>query len=204
MVYKIISTAYWCRCGTIMNFFEFLQTVPDFDVMSSEDIEILDKIMLVRDYPDGHEFIHEDTVGHDIYLIVDGCVAVTHKKGKNRGLLDMKHLHPGELFGLISLVDDGKHEASCRAIGMVKAASLPRSTFKLLYESNSPLARHFQYIVSRQLMRDYRTLINLLRSIIFAENENEANEAANAILIEYHGSERRISDRRNPINETAL
>jgi CRP-like cAMP-binding protein len=186
-----------------MNFYEFLQTVPDFDIMSTDDIETLEKVMLVRDYPDGYEFIQENTVGHDIYLVVEGCVAVTHKKGKSRGLLDMKHLYPGELFGLISLIDDGKHEASCRAIGPVKAASLPRSTFKLLYESNSPLARHFQHIVSQQLMRDYRTLINLLRSVIFAETEKETNEAVNAILYEYHGTERRMAERRSSSNETA-
>jgi CRP-like cAMP-binding protein len=179
-----------------MNFHDFLQTVPEFDVMSSEDIETLEKVMVVRDYPDGHEFIHEDANGQDIFLLIDGTVAVRHHRLHNRGFLNMKSVHPGELFGLLSLIDDKKCEASCKAVGTVKAASLPRPAFKLLYESNSPLARHFQYIVSRQLMRDYRNLIEFLRAVIFADNEEDANNAIESLLHDYHGTERRHAQRR--------
>jgi CRP-like cAMP-binding protein len=185
-----------------MNFNDFLQTVPEFDVMSSEDIETLEKVMVVRDYPDGHEFIHEDANGQDIFLLIDGKVAVRHNRLHGRGFLNMKSVDPGELFGLLSLIDDGRCEASCKARGTVTAASLPRPAFKLLYESNSPLARHFQYIVSRQLMRDYRNLINFLRAVIFANNEDDANKAVESLLYDYHGTERRHIERRKTSDTT--
>lgn len=186
-----------------MNFHDFLQTVPEFDVMSSEDIETLEKVMVVRDYQDGHEFIHEDANGQDIFLLIDGKVAVRHNRLHGRGFLNMKSVHPGELFGLLSLIDDKKCEASCKAVGTVTAASLPRPAFKLLYESNSPLARHFQHIVSRQLMRDYRSLIEFLRAVIFANNEEDANRAVESLLYDYHGTERRHVKRRKTNDVTA-
>lgn len=179
-----------------MNLNEFLETVPEFDGLSRPDIDTLTKIMVVREYPDGHEFIHEHAAAQDVYVIVDGEVAVTHKRGKQRGFLDIKHLHAGEMFGLLSLIDDGRHEASCKAVGTVTVATLPRQAFKLLYDSNVPIAFHFQRVVGRQLMRDYRTLNRLLRAVAFAEDEENAEAAMRSILNEYHGPERRRGDRR--------
>ena len=75
-----------------MNLAEFLATVPEFDGLSPDDIETLTKIMVLREFSDGHEFVREDAAAQDVYVIVDGEVAVTHKRGKQRGFLDIKHL----------------------------------------------------------------------------------------------------------------
>jgi len=179
-----------------MNLNEFLATVPEFDGLSGQDIDTLSTIMVVREFSDGHEFVREDASAQDVYIVVDGEIAVTHKRGKQRGFLDIKHLHAGEMFGLLSLIDDGKHEASCKAVGPVTVATLPRQAFKLLYDSNVPIAFHFQRVVGRQLMRDYRTLNRLLRAVAFAEDEENAEAAMRSILNEYQGPERRKGDRR--------
>lgn len=179
-----------------MNLDEFLQTVPALEGLSRSDVDALRKIMVTKDYPDGHEFAREATAGQDIFLIMEGEVAVTHQRGKQRGFLDIKHMYEGEFLGLLSLIDDGKHEASCKAVGPVKAASMPRSAFKLLYDANVPLAFHFQQLVGQQIMRDYRTLVHLLRAVLFAEDEDQAERAVHSIVSKYRGPERRTSERR--------
>lgn len=153
-----------------MNLSEFLQTAPEFADLTPADIEILERAMTVRNYPDGHEFIKEDAVGDAVYLILDGEVCVRRRRGRERGFVDIKRMRPGELFGLISLIDQSKHHASCKAIGPVRAASLPRTAFELLYETNSPLPHHFQHIVARQLARDLRAVTRVLRQDIFGDD----------------------------------
>ena len=83
-----------------MNFTEFLETVPEFADFSRSDLDTLEHIMVVRDYPDGHVFIREGKSPHDLYLIIDGQIAVTHSHGVERGSVELKRMRAGEVFGL--------------------------------------------------------------------------------------------------------
>ena len=125
-----------------INLIEFLMSIPEFNTLTKDELEMLDKIMLVDHYPDGHKFKSDD----NIYLIIDGDVAERFKK--ESGLMQLNHMHSGELFGLFSLIDNSKQTAICSAVGSVRAASLPRSAFELLINSNLPLGKHFRRIVN--------------------------------------------------------
>lgn len=185
-----------------MNFSEFLRTVPEFAAFSERELDTLERAMTVREYPNGYEFIKEGTAADALYLIIDGEVAVTHRRsGEERGQLEIKRLQPGEMFGLIALIDHGKREATCRAVGKVEAASLPRPAFELLYDANAPLALHFQRMVAHQLMRDFRALIQLIRNEIFAESSAASREQLESIAARYSGPDRRKGDRRRPPEE---
>lgn len=186
-----------------MNFHEFLQTVPELADLTHDDAATLEQAMVVKDYPDDYEFFKENKPGEALYLILEGEVAVTHEAGSARGVLQMTRMCPGEWFGLISLIAERKHEASCKAVGPVRAASLPRAAFKLLYESNVPIALHFQHIVARQLTRDYRAIAELLRQVIFAESKEEAQDVFAEVVARYRGPERRGPDRREQAAPTS-
>ncbi|MGD8999267.1 MAG: Crp/Fnr family transcriptional regulator [Granulosicoccaceae bacterium] len=172
-----------------MDFIEFLQGVPEFSQLSSAELEILEKSMLVRDYPDGYKFIEEGKTADNVYLIIDGDVVVTRKK--RRGVQPINRLRAGDLFGLVSLIDHGKRSASCTAAGPVKAASLPLSAFELLETSHVPLANHFQTIVAHQLLRDMRSLTNAIRKILVEHDTLDSQAGLQAVAAEYSGPERR-------------
>lgn len=179
-----------------MDFHKFLQTIPDFKDIPNSQLAILERSMLVSTYRDGHMFTKEGGRGDKIFLLVDGHVSVTHNKGSQCGFLEIKKLYPGEWFGLISILGNGHHEATCTAIGDVTVAELPSNAFILLYESNAPLAHQIQRSISRQVANDYRSLVNILRKIIFSLDSGEDyQEILGNILNSYSGPERRSSDK---------
>ena len=130
------------RHNTAINLIEFLMSIPKFNTLPNDELEMLDKIMLVDHYPDGHKFKSDD----NIYLIINGDVAERYKK--DCSLMQLNHIHSGELFGLFSLINNSKQIAICSAVGSVSAASLPRSAFELLINSNLPLGKHFRRIAN--------------------------------------------------------
>ena len=175
-------------------FKEFLETAPDFSSLSPDDVDHLEHIMRVSKHPDGYEFFKEGTAGHTVNLIVEGEVSATHRKGSQRGSIEIKRLRAGEMFGLLSAITDIKHEASCQAVGPVIIASLPNQAFKLLFGSNSTLGLHFQQLVTAQLAKDYSSLVDLLRRALFADNEEEIQAVFKHFTGEkYNGAERRAS-----------
>lgn len=175
-----------------MDFHKFLQTIPDFSSLSNEQLSVLEHSMLVSTHHDGHVFIKENTRADNVYLIVEGHVTVTHNRGKKFGFLEIKRLHAGEWFGIVSVLGGGKHEATCTAVGEVTVASLPLSAFLLLYDSNAPLAHQIQYAINSQVSRDYRALVELIRNVIFEiEDGKDYQHILNNLIFQYLGPERR-------------
>lgn len=170
-----------------MNLGEFLSTTPDFEVLTDDDLAVLEKAMVIKNHDDGHVFFSQGSRGENIYLILEGEVSVKRHIDKQMAALKLKQMHKGELFGLYSLITGRRHEATCEAVGPVKTASLPRSAFKLLYDAHSPLTHHFQDIVARQLMQDYRSLVGLLRNIIFSSDADEARNYIEKTKMRYLG-----------------
>lgn len=174
-----------------MQFTRFLETVPEFADFSRDELDTLEHIMHVRDYSDGYEFIREGAAPNGVYLVVEGDIAVTHTRSDGHGSVELKRIHPGELFGLAALIDHGRASATCRALGNARVAFLPRAAFSLMYSANSPLAGHFLRMTARQLMRDYRTLVQALSRNIFETSEVTASPEMNTIVFRYTGPERR-------------
>ena len=176
-----------------MDFHKFLQTIPDFSDLTNEQLSILEQSMLVSTHPDGYEFFNENTRGDKVYLIIEGNVSVTHNRGKKCGFLEIKRHHPGEWFGIVSVIDNGEHVATCKALGDVTVASLPAIAFLLLYESDAPLAHTIQYSINRQITKDYRALVQMIRNVLFAiEEGKDYQHILNKSLPKYDGPERRV------------
>lgn len=175
-----------------MDFHKFLQTIPDFATLTNEQLSILEQSMLVSTYTDGYEFFNENTRCENVYLIIEGNVSVTHNRGKKCGFIEIKRHSPGEWFGIVSVIDNGKHAATCKAVGNVKVASLPTTAFLLLYESNAPLAHKIQYSINKQISKDYRALVDMIRKVLFSiEDGEDYQHILNKSLPKYDGPERR-------------
>lgn len=156
---------------TTTDFAEFLQTVPAFAEFSSGDLAVLERAMVVAEYPDGHEFIGEEQRASNVYLLVKGTVVVTHRRGQMRGMELIERLGPGDLFGLVALIDHRPEWATYRAAGAVTVAHLPANAFDLLFTANAPLAYHFQGLVAVQLVHDLRACVRDLEVMFAAKKK---------------------------------
>jgi CRP/FNR family cyclic AMP-dependent transcriptional regulator len=179
-----------------MNLSGFLHSVPELARLPNAELERLEKAMTVAEFPDGYEFIREGERADDVFLLIDGQVSVSHRKGKAGRPMEIKRLGPGEFFGLIAPIDHGRRAASCKGVGPVRVASLPRSAFVLLYHSDSRLSHDFLNTVAHQLTRDFRALTHVLRNALFDSDDGEAEQAVRDLIRRYSGPERRTAERR--------
>ena len=160
-----------------MNLQKFMQTVPEFSELTNEDIDMLERVMVVRDHPDGETILCQGHGADDLFLIMEGEIEILHEKQNERGYQLIKTMKPGELLGLHSLITHRPTSVCCITKGKTKLATLPRSAFDLLYQANSALTHHFQRVVARQLVRDYKQVLDVVRKMIFASDEAEASRA---------------------------
>ena len=105
---------------------DLLETAPEFASLSRADVEALDRIMVEKDYPDGHVFFKQGTPPDTIYLVIEGEVSVTHRADDERGHVELKRMGPGEIFGQFALIDRTKRYACCTAVGPARFSGSSR------------------------------------------------------------------------------
>jgi CRP-like cAMP-binding protein len=152
----------------MMQLKNFLKTLPTFALsnFSESDIDTLVKALYVEQYPGGHAFTYQDKQGQNLYLLIDGEVQVSRNDEITGKEQKIKIFHSGELFGLLSLLNNMPAAATCTAVGPVTVASLPRAAFNLLFQSAAPIAHHFQFLVANQLAHDIQDRNRSLRALL--------------------------------------
>jgi CRP-like cAMP-binding protein len=139
-----------------VNLDSFLHVNRQFTDFAPADLDALKQRLVVARYEDGHVFMREGERGNAVYLLLEGQVLVTRTLAPSAGEQLICMMGPGDLFGLIALIDDGPRCATCKAVGEVSAARLAADEFRRLFADDAPLAHRFQYLIARQLANDLR------------------------------------------------
>ena len=142
----------------------FLKSQSVFKGLSDHDCDALAHAFEMREYPDGHPIIKEGQTGKELYLLVEGHVKVARYNSVTGLLEEINLVQPGELFGLISLVDHLPTSASCISTTPVKIGVLQRSGYDLLAHASVPIALEFQLATAKQLASILRHQEETLRS----------------------------------------
>jgi CRP-like cAMP-binding protein len=131
-----------------------------FKTLSAAETQKLEGLMPVKDYRRGHCFWKAGIqIRHDrraLLVILDGEVSISTESEGLTHVPVARVLHAGEIFGLISFFEAEVHSATCRAATPVRAASLARTAYDKLCESDVALAASIMFAMSRQLAKDVR------------------------------------------------
>jgi CRP/FNR family cyclic AMP-dependent transcriptional regulator len=143
----------------------FLKTLPGFEGFAPAHLDALASSMKVQLYPKGHTFIWQGEQGQALYMIMDGAVLLS-RNDELTGFKQERELRSGEVFGLLSLIDNLPAAATCSVIESVTAASLPRVEFNELFDNAPPVGHHILYMVAIQLARDLQDRNMSLRALV--------------------------------------
>jgi CRP-like cAMP-binding protein len=143
----------------------FLKGLPGFEGFTGPHLEALAAVLKVQLYPKGHTFIWQGEQGQALYMIMDGAVLLS-RTDELTGFKQERELRAGEVFGLLSLIDNLPAAATCSVLEPVTAASLPRTDFNDLFDDAPPVGHHILYMVAIQLARDLQDRNMSLRSLI--------------------------------------
>jgi len=137
-----------------------------FKHLAEHDLDALARAIYIEEFPAEQVLVEEGKLGKVLYLLVEGEIKVMHYEPLSGVLEELKTLKPGEMFGLLSLVDHLPAAASCVAHGPVKVGILPRTGYNFLSKSVAPIALGFQLAVAGQLASDLRHRNETLRGFL--------------------------------------
>jgi CRP-like cAMP-binding protein len=135
---------------------EHLEEVPTF-----RDLPRVVKLALAQklgrlETDDATTICSEGEEGDAAYFISAGAVQV------QRSGQPLAHLQPGEVFGMVALMDGGPRSATCVTEGPTRLLRLARPDFESLFSSANRFAFQLVEGMARQLVKNLRTADLLL------------------------------------------
>jgi CRP-like cAMP-binding protein len=145
---------------------ELLAATPGLEDFSDEELDLLDRVLVTRSHRPNELLIREgassESIGASMFILLRGTVVVS--TGRGEGLIELDRLEPGDVFGIMAMLDHAPRSADCRAVTPVVTAELTRLVFEELVGSHTRVAAKFQHLIARQLARDLRHLTRLVKT----------------------------------------
>ena len=133
---------------------EFLATVPLLEGREEADLVALARVMRRRTVPEGENLWHQGDYAREMVLIVDGAVSASVRVSGYR-TVEIGRSGPGEIVGLIGVLDGDGHATSVRVTETATVLALGRLDFAALLAGQHPsafrLKRHLAWLLAARL-----------------------------------------------------
>lgn len=139
-----------------MNLVQFIKNASAFGSFTDVDLHALASAMEVCEFPSNHVLINQGMPGGALYMLVSGTVQVSKMNHKGERI-DIKVMQEGEVFGLLSLLDNMNAAATCTSIGPVTVACMNREKYKALDNENRSVGFTLRFVLASQLSRDLQS-----------------------------------------------
>jgi CRP/FNR family cyclic AMP-dependent transcriptional regulator len=124
---------------------ETLAQVPLFAGMGKKELERLAKQMHERAFEEGHTVVEEGMTGAGFFVIAEGNATVSIG-GEVKSTLG-----PGDYFGEVALIDEGRRSASITAATDLRCYGLTPWEFKPFVEEHPDVAWALLQTLARRL-----------------------------------------------------
>ncbi|HYL36645.1 MAG TPA: DUF1003 domain-containing protein [Bryobacteraceae bacterium] len=132
--------------ASILNEVEHLR-----ELGAAEKASLADKMDLLR-YATGDTIVNYGDPGHALFIVRSGEVEIFVKNDQGEKIV-LETARPGDIFGEVSLLDDGPRTAWVAAISEVEVLRLDRAHFEDYVRQYTPAALNLLSVAARRLRK---------------------------------------------------
>ena len=126
---------------------EILRGLPYFSDLPQALLERVCDASEQIELDEGTVIIHEGTDSEEMYVVVEGQLAVTKRSGGKD--VELGRIGPGDVVGEIALLDQAPRTATVAAIAPTQAIRVPVKAFEDLLSDSRVVRRMFRTVTSR-------------------------------------------------------
>lgn len=128
--------------------------IPFLRYLSPDLRKLVEDSFVPVQFAFGTPIVREGDDADAFYVIVSGRARVV-KSGDNGEEVSLHVLHPGDSFGEMALLEQGKRTVTVRANSDVEALKLEKAIFRALVRSQPELARYFDKQSKRRAVHNF-------------------------------------------------
>lgn len=117
---------------------EVLQKTSIFSQLSSSQMARVLSALFYCEVEAGQTLVYEGEIGSELFIITQGCIAISVKSGEES--IELGRLHSGDFFGEMSLLERTARSASCTALENTSCFMLKARDFSQIIVSDPLIA----------------------------------------------------------------
>ncbi|GAB5489811.1 MAG: cyclic nucleotide-binding domain-containing protein [Phototrophicaceae bacterium] len=163
-----------------MSVVPLLQSADIFDELTSIQLELVSSICDENHYQAGDVIFEENTVGEEMYVIASGTVEIQVDPAligteNSQGSFTIATFRRGQVFGEVSLVDEGLRSASARcAENNTHLVVIPRDRLMLLCDQYPTLGYKLMRNLAADLaMKIRNTDLQVREQLTWSQNQDD-------------------------------
>ncbi len=125
---------------------DLLARVPLFQELDPGDLEKIASVLRSETYASEHEIVRIGDVGHSLYVVMEGNVAVVYPS--RSADVELARLGPGEFFGEMAILNSKPRSATVKALDEVTVLVLDKEDFTRIVMETPELALHVMSALS--------------------------------------------------------
>jgi diguanylate cyclase (GGDEF)-like protein len=106
---------------------DLLARVPLFQELDPSELDKIASVLRAETYAAGQEIVRIGDVGHSLYVVMEGNVAVVYPS--RSADVELARLGPGEFFGEMAILNSKPRSATVKALDDVKVLMLDKDDF---------------------------------------------------------------------------
>lgn len=139
---------------------EILKNIEVFSALDSASLSTVAARMKQIQLKAGDVICNEGEPGHSMFVLESGELSV-QKKGKDKTLVEIARLRPGEVAGIMSLFGDESRSATLISTGEARLWEISNEDFQALVQSTPQIAHQLLKVLSRYLREETRIVAEL-------------------------------------------
>ncbi len=128
----------------------FLNKVPIFEGMTSEQLRIISQICAEEEFLDGENIAEQGDWGDRMYIIIEGSVDIL-KEGEDGTETHVATTGRNEIVGEMATITETTRTATIRANKDVKTLSIPKEPFRELIREYPDLSFEIFRVLTKRL-----------------------------------------------------
>ncbi|HSH98557.1 MAG: Crp/Fnr family transcriptional regulator [Methylophilaceae bacterium] len=134
-----------------MTLLPFLRDLPAFEKFTEAELTAFIAHSKLFEFPENHLFSDQKEPGESTYLLISGRVRVFQHDNVVNETMSVNEICAGEVFNVLSLVEDLTVPTTVVALEPSIALEFPRENLTALREQAPRIAHQFQYMIAIQL-----------------------------------------------------
>jgi len=131
---------------------DFLSEVSIFSDLSSSELDKVEKIVKLRDYPKGSMVILEEEYGDIIFIIIKGTVKISRVNDEGKEVI-LSLLGIAEIFGEMSVLDGESRSANALAQEHCELLAIKSDDFLALLKENFKISFNLMGELAKRLRK---------------------------------------------------
>jgi CRP/FNR family cyclic AMP-dependent transcriptional regulator len=143
---------------------ELLRRYPFFGLLTEAQLKAIAMIAQETTFADGTEVFKEGGKANELYLLIQGSVALFYTVD-TEGVLDFTkeflvgEINPGDVFGVSALIEPYKYTATAKADQNIRVISVDAVTLRSLLDQDPKMS----CVIMRQVAKEYAERLHLTR-----------------------------------------